>query len=89
MNKLPRATAGAKTGGYWGDDDQRDAGQSNGFDFRRHRDDAVCGATAPAQSETLLAVDAREQPAAPETGYLRFGTNTAPSGSTIGINSRF
>jgi len=40
-------------------------------------------------SETLLAVDAREQPAAPETGYLRFGTNTAPSGSTIGINSRY
>ena len=29
------------------------------------------------------------QPAAPETGYFHFGTSVAPSGSTIGINSRY
>jgi beta-galactosidase len=47
----------------------------------------LCG--APRASAALLGVDAREQPAPPETGYLHFGTATSPSGETVGINSRY
>jgi hypothetical protein len=39
-------------------------------------------------SAAVLTVDAREQPAAPETGYFHFGTSVSPTG-TIGINSRY
>jgi hypothetical protein len=40
-------------------------------------------------SGVTLHVDAREQPAAVETGYFHFGTATSPAGSTIGINNRY
>ena len=43
----------------------------------------------PARAATLLADDARAQPAAPETGYFHFGTSVAPDGSTIGINNQY
>jgi beta-galactosidase len=42
-----------------------------------------------ANETTLLAVDARQQPTTPETGYLHFGTGVAPGGTTIGINSQY
>ena len=47
----------------------------------------LCG--VPRASAALLGVDAREQPAPPETGYLHFGTATSPKGETVGINSRY
>ncbi|HKD21095.1 MAG TPA: beta-galactosidase [Rhizomicrobium sp.] len=37
----------------------------------------------------VLGVDAREQPAAPETGYFHFGTNVAPTGDKVEINNRY
>jgi len=46
-------------------------------------------AFASSASAATLTVDARAQAAAPETGYFHFGTAVAPSGSTIGINSRY
>jgi beta-galactosidase len=42
-----------------------------------------------ASAATVLGVDAREQPAPPETGYLHFGTAVSPGGETVGINSRY
>ena len=42
-----------------------------------------------ADAETLLKLDARTQPAAPETGYFRMGTATSPNGDIIGINNRY
>jgi hypothetical protein len=47
---------------------------------------AMCTAAA---SAAVLSVDAREQPAAPETGYFHFGTSISPTGRMIGINSRY
>lgn len=38
---------------------------------------------------TVLTVDAREQPPAPETGWLHMGTTTAPGGHTLTVNSRY
>jgi len=49
---------------------------------------ALCGAL-PASAATVLAIDAREQRGPPETGYLHFGMNVSPNGSTIGINSQY
>jgi len=46
-------------------------------------------ALASSAAAATLTVDARTQPAAPETGYFHFGTAVAPNGSTIGINSRY
>jgi hypothetical protein len=43
----------------------------------------------PPAAAAVLTVDAREQPPAPETGYLHFGASRSPSGSTIGVNSRY
>ncbi len=47
----------------------------------------VCG-LVPVRA-AMLTVDARQQPPAPETGYLHFGTSVAPNGSVIGINNRY
>jgi hypothetical protein len=49
----------------------------------------VAGGACPAAAATVLAVDAREQPPVPETGYLHFGTSVSPKGETIGINSQY
>jgi hypothetical protein len=46
-------------------------------------------ALLPVQAATLLNVDARQQPAAPETGYFHFGTSVSPKGDRIGINNRY
>lgn len=43
----------------------------------------------PAQAATILNVDARLQPAPPETGYFHFGTSVSPTGNRIGINNRY
>lgn len=45
--------------------------------------------TPQAGAQTILAVDARSQPAAPETGYLQMGTGRNPDGRTIAINNRY
>ena len=50
---------------------------------------AVLAATPSARATTVLAVDAREQPPAPETGYLHFGSGLSPGGHAIGINSQY
>ncbi|OYQ37718.1 hypothetical protein CHU95_00730 [Niveispirillum lacus] len=42
-----------------------------------------------AMAETLLTVDARKQPTAPVTGYLKMGQGVSPTGGTIGINNRY
>ncbi len=44
---------------------------------------------AAAPPTTILTVDAREQPAPPETGWLQMGTSTAPGGRTLAVNSRY
>ncbi len=44
---------------------------------------------AAAPPATILRVDAREQPAPPETGWLKMGTSTAPDGRTLTVNSRY
>ncbi|HKI95456.1 MAG TPA: beta-galactosidase [Gemmatimonadales bacterium] len=49
---------------------------------------ALC-LTAAQQPTTLLTVDARTQPAPPETGWLHMGTATAPDGRTLDVNSRY
>lgn len=43
----------------------------------------------PAAAQTILTVDARSQPAPPETGYLQMGTAGAPDGRAITINNRY
>ena len=49
----------------------------------------VCaGVGFEARAATTLAVDAREQSPAPETGYLHMGTGVGPGGA-IGVNSRY
>jgi hypothetical protein len=48
----------------------------------------LAGSTTGAAA-TVLAVDARSQPPAPQSGYLHFGTSTSPTGHTIGINSQY
>jgi hypothetical protein len=47
----------------------------------------LCAPTAFAA--TVLGVDAREQPAAPETGYFHFGSNVAPNGDKVDVNNRY
>ncbi|MDR3508484.1 MAG: beta-galactosidase [Caulobacteraceae bacterium] len=42
-----------------------------------------------ASAETLLTLDARAQPPAAESGYLRMGTATSPSGHVIGLDNRY
>jgi beta-galactosidase len=44
---------------------------------------------AAAPRATILTVDAREQPAPPETGYLHIGSSTAPDGQTLTVNNRY
>ena len=44
---------------------------------------------AAAPPATILTVDAREQPAPPEAGWLRTGTATAPGGHSLAVNSRY
>jgi hypothetical protein len=45
--------------------------------------------TAHAQSASPLVVDARQQPAPPQTGWLEMGTAKNPAGQTITVNSRY
>jgi hypothetical protein len=49
----------------------------------------ACAAAGPPAGAAMLTVDAREQPPAPETGYLHFGANRSPAGEVIGVNSRY
>jgi len=44
---------------------------------------------AAAPPVTILTVDAREQPAPPETGWLHMGTAAAPGGRTLTVNNRY
>jgi beta-galactosidase len=44
---------------------------------------------APASAATVLRVDARSQPDAPEVGYLKMGTATAPSGQRLDVNGSY
>ena len=48
----------------------------------------VCMLAAAPQA-AILTVDAREQPAPPETGYLHMGSSTAPDGHTLTVNNRY
>ena len=50
---------------------------------------SVAGGASFAHPATLLSIDARAQPAAPETGYFHFGTGVSPTDGAIGINSRY
>jgi hypothetical protein len=49
---------------------------------------AVCF-VATGHAQTVLQLDARQQPAIPETGYFKMGTAVSPDGHSIGINNRF
>lgn len=44
----------------------------------------LCAAASPAQT-----IDATAPAAAPESGFLKLGTNTSPTGHTIGATSRY
>lgn len=49
------------------------------------------GSSAYAQehASNKVVIDARQQPAAPESGFLRMGSSTSPDGHTIGATSRY
>lgn len=49
----------------------------------------VAASVLPASAATVLTVDARRQPPAPETGYFHFGTAVSPNGHTLGVNSQY
>src|SRR5688572_32288011 len=44
---------------------------------------------ASAHAQTLITIDASAPVPAPQTGHLKLGTNTSPSGQTIGANSQY
>lgn len=50
---------------------------------------SACLCLLAAVPPTTLTVDARTQPAAPETGYLRMGSSVTPDGHTLGVNNRY
>jgi len=51
----------------------------------------TCGlpGAGAAQSAQTLVIDATSTPPPVETGFLRMGTNTSPTGHTIGVTSRY
>ena len=42
-----------------------------------------------AHAQTLITIDASAPVPAPQSGHLKMGTSTSPSGHTIGANSQY
>lgn len=50
---------------------------------------ALMAACTAGNAQTVLNLDARQQPAAPETNYFKMGTSVSPDGHTIGLNNQY
>ena len=50
---------------------------------------ALAAGAASARAQNAVTIDATEQPAPPDTGFLRFGSTRSPTGHVIAANSRY